>query len=146
MKKYLVIGNPIDHSMSPKLHNYWIKNNNIKAIYEKKKLDENEIESLILDIKSKKLNGINVTVPFKKAVISYLDQLSLEAESTQSVNTIYLDKEKSTILKSLLQGKEVKIKQKIKSELLKDIMQFFYLNHYNLQNITSHLIIESLRV
>ena len=56
MKKYLVIGNPIDHSMSPKLHNYWIKNNNIKAIYEKKRLDENEIEGLILDIKSKKLN------------------------------------------------------------------------------------------
>lgn len=67
--------------------------------------------------------------------------------SNDSLNlNIYLDKEKSTILKSLLQGKEVKIKQKIKSELLKDIMQFFHLNHYNLQNITSHLIIESLRV
>ena len=34
MKKYLVIGKPIDHSLSPNLHNYWIKNNNIKAIYE----------------------------------------------------------------------------------------------------------------
>ena len=67
--------------------------------------------------------------------------------SNDSLNlNIYLDKEKSTILKSLIQRKEVKIKQKIKSELLKDIMQFFRLNHYNLQNITSHLIIESLRV
>ena len=37
MKKYLVIGNPIEHSLSPKLHNYWIKMNNIDAIYEKKK-------------------------------------------------------------------------------------------------------------
>ena len=35
MNKYLVIGNPIDHSLSPKLHNYWIKENNINAIYEK---------------------------------------------------------------------------------------------------------------
>ena len=94
MKKYLVIGNPIDHSLSPKLHNYWIKNNNIKAIYEKKNLNENEIESLILDVKNKKLDGINVTVPFKKAIIPYLDQLSLESESTQSVNTIYLDNDK----------------------------------------------------
>ena len=34
MKRYLVIGNPIEHSLSPKLHNYWIKNNNIDAIYE----------------------------------------------------------------------------------------------------------------
>ncbi len=40
MKKYLVVGNPIEHSLSPKLHNYWIKNNNINAIYEKKKLND----------------------------------------------------------------------------------------------------------
>ncbi|MDB4082264.1 shikimate dehydrogenase [Candidatus Pelagibacter sp.] len=94
MKKYLVIGNPIAHSLSPKLHNYWIKNNNINAIYKKKELNENEIESLILEVKKKNLNGINVTVPFKKAVIPFLDQLSFEAKSTQSVNTIYLDNEK----------------------------------------------------
>ena len=48
MKKYLVIGNPIEHSLSPKLHNYWIKKNNIDAIYEKQKLSKNEIEDLIL--------------------------------------------------------------------------------------------------
>ena len=88
MKKYLVIGNPIEHSLSPRLHNYWIKNNNINAIYEKKRLDEKEIASLILKVKEKKLNGINITVPFKKKVIPYLDRLSFEAESTQSVNTI----------------------------------------------------------
>ena len=40
MKKYLVIGNPIEHSLSPKLHNHWIKKNNIDAIYEKKNLNE----------------------------------------------------------------------------------------------------------
>ena len=91
MKKYLVIGNPIEHSLSPKLHNYWIKKNNINAIYEKQKLSKNEIEDLILQVKKKKINGINVTVPFKKIVIPYLDRLSLEAESTQSVNTVYLD-------------------------------------------------------
>ena len=94
MKKYLVIGNPIEHSLSPKLHNYWLKKNNIKAIYEKQKLNEDEIESLISRVKEKKINGINVTVPFKKVVIPYLDQLSFEAESTQSVNTIYLDNDR----------------------------------------------------
>ena len=90
MKKYLVIGNPIKHSLSPKLHNYWIKNNNLDAIYDKRKLNEKELESLILDIKSQKIIGINVTIPFKKIVIPYLDRLSLEAEKTQSVNTISL--------------------------------------------------------
>ena len=90
MKKFLVIGNPIEHSLSPILHNYWIKNNGIDAIYEKQKLNEDELEQLILQVKEKKINGINVTVPFKKAIIPFLDELSTEAESTQSVNTIYL--------------------------------------------------------
>jgi shikimate dehydrogenase len=90
MKKFLVIGNPIEHSLSPQLHNYWIKDNGIDAIYEKLKLNENEIEQFILKIKNKKIDGINVTVPFKKTVIPYLDELSFEAQNTQSVNTIYL--------------------------------------------------------
>ena len=51
MKKYLVIGNPIEHSLSPKLHNYWLKKNNIEAIYEKKKVNEEDIKSIISEIK-----------------------------------------------------------------------------------------------
>ena len=90
MKKYLVIGNPIEHSLSPKLHNHWLKENNIEAIYDKKKLNENELKNIISQVKDEKINGINVTVPFKKAVIPFLDELSPEAEDTQSVNTIYL--------------------------------------------------------
>ena len=95
MKKFLVIGNPIDHSLSPKLHNYWIKNNNIKAIYEKKKLENSQIKDLILKVKKKEISGINITVPFKKIVIPYLDELSVEAKRTESVNTIYLHNEKT---------------------------------------------------
>jgi shikimate dehydrogenase len=91
MKKFLVIGNPIDHSLSPKLHNYWIKKNNINAIYEKQELDTNDLKNLILQVKEKKISGINVTVPFKKAVIPFLDKLTLESQKTQSVNTIYLN-------------------------------------------------------
>ncbi len=91
MKKYFVIGNPIDHSFSPKLHNYWLKQNNINAIYEKIKLEKNEIESFVKNIKKQKISGCNVTVPFKKSVIPFLDKLSLEADKTQSVNTIVFD-------------------------------------------------------
>ena len=90
MKKYFVIGNPIDHSLSPKLHNYWLKENNIDAIYDKKKIDEKDLKTTILEVKEKKTAGINVTVPFKKSVIPYLDKLSPEAKQTQSVNTIIL--------------------------------------------------------
>ena len=90
MKKYFVIGNPIEHSLSPKLHNYWIKKNDIKAIYEKKKLNLKQLKEIILTVKNKEIHGINVTVPFKKEVIRYLDTLTPEAEITQSVNTINL--------------------------------------------------------
>ncbi len=94
MKKYLVVGNPVEHSLSPKLHNYWIKKYNINAVYEKKKLNSENLKELILEIREKKIYGVNVTVPFKKEIITYLDKLSSEAESTQSVNTIYLDNDK----------------------------------------------------
>ena len=91
MKKYIVIGNPIEHSLSPKLHNYWIKKNNIDAIYDKKRIDQSELENIIFEIREGKISGINVTVPFKKTVIPFLDELSTEANKTQSVNTIYLN-------------------------------------------------------
>ena len=94
MKKYFVIGNPINHSLSPKLHNHWLKQNNINAVYEKIKLEENEIENFFHEIKNQEINGCNVTVPFKKTVIPFLDKLSSEAEHTQSVNTICFHNDK----------------------------------------------------
>ena len=89
MKKFFVIGNPISHSLSPELHNFWLKKNNINAVYEKKKLEETELKNFIDNLRNDKIHGINVTVPFKNKVIKYLDKLSLEVEKTDSVNTIY---------------------------------------------------------
>ncbi len=94
MKKYLVIGNPINHSQSPQLHNFWIKKNNIKAVFEKQKLESSDLKNLFLKIKNKEIEGANVTIPFKNEVISYLDELSHEAKETRSVNTIYLKDKK----------------------------------------------------
>ena len=89
MKKYLVIGNPVKHSLSPELHNHWLKENNIDAFYDKEELNEGDIPRIIDEIKKDKINGINVTVPFKKTIISFLDQLTPLAEEVQSVNTIF---------------------------------------------------------
>ena len=88
MKKFLVIGNPIEHSLSPKLHNYWFKKNNIDANYDKKLINESDLKNIISEIKKKKITGINVTIPFKKLIIPFLDELSPEANQSQSVNTI----------------------------------------------------------
>ena len=89
MKKYIVIGNPIEHSLSPKLHNFWIKSNNIKAIYEKEKVSKNNLKYVIERLRNKKLDGINVTIPHKAEIIPYIDELTEESRNTQSVNTIF---------------------------------------------------------
>ena len=94
MKKYLVIGNPINHSYSPQLHNFWLKKYNISGVYKKEKMETKDLKNLILKIKNCEFSGVNVTVPFKKEIIPFLDKLSFEAEKTQSVNTIYLNDNK----------------------------------------------------
>tara|TARA_B100001063_G_scaffold113873_1_gene106349 strand:+ start:577 stop:1371 length:795 start_codon:yes stop_codon:yes gene_type:complete len=91
MKKYLVIGNPIEHSLSPKLHNFWMKKNNINAFYEKEKILDSNLKDLIKKVQTGEISGINVTVPFKKKVIDYLDELSPGSKITKSVNTICLN-------------------------------------------------------
>ena len=110
MRKYLVIGNPIEHSLSPKLHNYWIKKNNIKAIYDKKKINESDIKSVISEIKKEEISGLNVTVPFKKSVIPFMDELSPEATESQSVNTIYSQRGKVIGHNTDISGFELGIK------------------------------------
>ena len=85
MKKYLVIGNPIDHSLSPRLHNYWFKENNIEAVYEKKQVNETDIEGIISNIRNGEIEGINVTVPFKKSVISFLDKVEINVKGGQYI-------------------------------------------------------------
>ena len=91
MKKFLVIGNPIQHSLSPKLQNYWIKKNKLKAIYGKLETNESDLPELCDSLKQRKLDGLNVTIPFKKKIIPFLDILSGNALRTQSVNTISIE-------------------------------------------------------
>ena len=111
MKKYLVIGNPIEHSLSPKLHNYWFEKNNIDANYDRRKIDKSEIQEIINEIKDNKLDGINVTVPFKSDVIPFLDMLSKESQITQSVNTIYKQDKKLIGHNTDIKGFELSLKE-----------------------------------
>ena len=90
MKKYLVIGNPIEHSLSPLIHNHWMnKYHLVDSVYEKRKVEEKDLKNIIEEIKEDKIVGVNVTVPFKKLIIPFLDKLDSNAEETQSVNTLF---------------------------------------------------------
>ena len=89
--KFAIIGNPISHSLSPTLHNYWFKKYNINAEYKLINIDENQIQDVIDKIKNKEIKGINVTLPYKKSVIPFLNKIINDANETHSVNTIMLD-------------------------------------------------------
>ena len=90
MKKYLVIGNPIEHSLSPLIHNYWIKKYHlIDSVYKRRKVEKKDLKNIIEEIKEGQIVGVNVTVPFKKSIIPYLDELDSVAKETQSVNTLF---------------------------------------------------------
>ena len=112
IKKYLVIGNPIEHSLSPKLHNYWFNKNNIDAVYDKKQINEADIKEIISEVRNGKIDGINVTVPFKKSVIPFIDELSSEAKKSQSVNTIYKENNKVLGHNTDISGFELAIRGK----------------------------------
>ena len=94
MKKYFVIGNPISHSLSPKLHNFWFRKHNLNAKYEKLLLKKDNLNKIVQKVKTGEISGLNVTVPFKQLIIPYLEKLSPEAQNTQSVNTVYLENNK----------------------------------------------------
>ena len=97
-KKYGIIGNPIKHSLSPVLHNYWFKKYKIDANYSIINVkDENELPRIIEQIRNKELSGINVTLPYKQKIVSYVDTIVNDAEITSSVNTIYLGNKQNII-------------------------------------------------
>ena len=116
-KKFLVIGNPIKHSLSPQLHKYWFGKNKINAEYKKLKIDQKQIKKILDKIRKKQIEGINVTIPFKNSVIKYLDILEGDAKKTSSVNTIYLRKQKLIGDNTDVYGFAFGILKKIKSKI-----------------------------
>ena len=93
-KKFVVIGNPIKHSLSPFLHNYWFKKLKLNCEYKKLKINHSKIKNILNEVRRKKIEGLNVTIPFKSRVIKFLNILKGDALKTLSVNTIYLEKKK----------------------------------------------------
>ncbi len=96
-KKYGIIGNPIKHSLSPVLHNYWFNKYKIDASYSIIEIENSEFPDLMNKIKDKDLAGINITLPYKQKIVPYVDILVNDAEITRSINTIYLD-DKGTLI------------------------------------------------
>ena len=90
-KTFAIIGDPVAHSLSPVLHNYWFKKYKIEAEYSLLSVKEKDIESIAVRVRNGELSGLNVTLPYKQKIIPFIDKLINDAKSTNSVNTIFLD-------------------------------------------------------
>ena len=86
-KKYGIIGNPIKHSLSPTLHNYWFDKYKIDATYSVIETSESELKNVVKNVRDKNLSGINITLPYKQKIVPHLDVL-VNDEDTGSVNII----------------------------------------------------------
>jgi len=96
-KKFGIIGNPIKHSLSPVLHEYWFKKYNINAEYSIVEATNEDLPKIIKNVKDGSYSGFNVTLPFKQKIINYLDLIVNDAEVTGSVNTLLLDNNKRVV-------------------------------------------------
>ncbi len=83
-----IIGDPIEHTMSPVIHNTAFKDKKLDYIYLAFRVREEELGKAIEGIKALNVKGLNVTIPHKVAVIQYLDELDPIADKIGAVNTI----------------------------------------------------------
>ncbi|MFX0008862.1 MAG: shikimate dehydrogenase [Candidatus Hermodarchaeota archaeon] len=87
-KVLCVIGHPIEHSMSPVMHNAALKELSLDFIYLAFDVPPKDLEKAVLGFKKHDMKGINVTIPHKEAIIKYLDEIDHLAEKIGAVNTI----------------------------------------------------------
>ncbi len=88
---YGVIGDPIEHSLSPTLQNAAFKELKRDCVFLAFKVKTGEVESAIRGMRGLGIRGLNVTMPHKEAVIAYLDEVDSTAKFLGSVNTILKD-------------------------------------------------------
>ena len=89
---FALIGHPVSHSFSAQYLNARFKNEDIEAHYEL--IDMPDLSQFPDLVRSDKYNGFNVTIPHKKAIIPYLDELSPEAKAVGAVNVIEISNNK----------------------------------------------------
>ncbi|MCJ7685556.1 MAG: shikimate dehydrogenase, partial [Desulfobacteraceae bacterium] len=86
---YVVIGNPVRHSLSPALHNAAFSTTGFNAVYLAFEIED--IEECVKGIRALGIKGTSITIPFKTAVIPYLDEIDPLARRIGAVNTIVND-------------------------------------------------------
>ena len=93
-KKFAVLGHPISHSLSPKIHQYFASQFAIDLDYLRIDVESRNFKKTLVDLKQDGYEGLNITLPLKNLAYEICDELSSKAEQTKSVNTISIKKYK----------------------------------------------------
>jgi shikimate dehydrogenase len=88
VKRYAVLGSPIEHSLSPTLHNFLFRKLDITAVYERFEVKRDELGSFLANHDSNEWQGFSLTMPLKEEGIRHCDSLTEEAIETGSINTL----------------------------------------------------------
>ena len=86
--KVCIIGSPVSHSLSPLLHNYWLKKYKISGEYVSSEVKPDEIEAHLLNLPTHGFIGANITIPHKRAAIKVCSEISDTARKVGAVNTL----------------------------------------------------------
>ena len=89
--KACVIGHPVGHSLSPVIHNYWIKKYGLEGQYDAREIPPEQFESGFNHLVEQGYTGFNVTLPYKQAVAALCDDLDDTAKRIGAVNTMRID-------------------------------------------------------
>jgi shikimate dehydrogenase len=93
MKNFFVIGDQASKSLSPLIFNHWFKKYNIQAKYSFLEVTKKNFNSeIVKKLNDKKTQGLNITIPFKKDIIKYLDNKSVHAQKIGAVNCVTVGK------------------------------------------------------
>lgn len=83
-----VIGDPISHSMSPSLHNGWLKKMKIDGVYKAQQVSADKLKEFFSQMKNDGWAGCNITIPHKEAALEFIDEIEETADEIGAVNTV----------------------------------------------------------
>ncbi len=86
--RLVVLGDPVDHSLSPDLHNAALRTTGLIGSYERRRVDAAGMAAAVEDIRQGRLDGANVTMPHKALAAELADRLAVSAEKAGAVNTL----------------------------------------------------------
>lgn len=92
--KASVIGWPIEHSLSPRIHGYWLKELGIDGAYEKIAVEPNKLAGFFDELRQGELRGINITLPHKEEALSLVDWVDPLAQHVGAINTVLVQEKK----------------------------------------------------